>query len=213
MSNRLGYRTSGIGKIPEDWKAVKLREILEEVDLRARDAGNIDELPVLSLTKKFGLIPQEQRFSKRIATTDVSNYKIIRKGWLVYNPYVIWEGAIYFLRDREAGILSPAYVTWKPKKKLDFRFFDYLLRTRNMLNLFFRLSTGAVQRRRSIKKEDFINVSVPLPPFPEQQKIAQVLSCVDDDLQRTSTILERLEDLKEGLVQDLVTGKVRVKVN
>lgn len=205
MSNRPGYKTAGINKIPEDWKFVRLGEILEEVDLRARNVGNVKDLPILSLTKNFGLIPQEQRFSKRIATRDLSNYKIIRKGWLVYNPYVIWEGAIYFLRNMEAGILSPAYVTWKPKKKADYYFMDYLLRTGNVLSTFFSLSTGVVQRRRSIKKKDFLDVLIPFPPFPEQQRISEVLLRVDEAIQKTNAIMGKAEMLKRGLMQRLLT--------
>jgi type I restriction enzyme S subunit len=48
------------------------------------------------------------------------------------------------------------------------------------------------------------------PPLPEQQKIASILSCIDDKLEIEKN--EKLELLKKGLMQVLLTGKVRVKV-
>src|SRR5206468_241287 len=73
------------------------------------------KLEVLSLTKRWGLLPQSERFDKRIATDDVDTYKVVRTGWIVYNPYVIWEGAVHALRRAKPGIVSPVYAVWKRK--------------------------------------------------------------------------------------------------
>ncbi len=173
------FTETSIGKKPRDWEIVRLSDILEEVDLRVKDVENTEKMQVLSLTRKFGLIPQAQRFEKRVATSNVDEYKIIRRGWLVYNPYVIWEGAIYFLKNMEAGLVSPAYVTWMPSTKVDYLFLDYLIRIRKMLNEFFKLSAGAVQRRRAIKKVLFCKIQILLPPIQEQRKIVEDLSIVD----------------------------------
>ena len=52
-------------------------------------------------------------FKHRVATEDVSNYKVVRKGQLVYNPYVLWEGAIHTLQTPAAGLVSPVYPVWQ----------------------------------------------------------------------------------------------------
>jgi len=205
MSKKVGNKAAETGEMSKDWKIVKLGDVLEEVDLRARDVENGEKAPVLSLTKNFGLIPQEQRFEKRVATNDVSNYKIIRRGWLVYNPYVIWEGAIYFLRNIEVGLLSPAYITWKPTTEVDWCFMDYLIRTTKMLDAFFKLSTGVVQRRRAIKKNVFSNILIHLPPIQEQRKIASILLTVDEAIMKTDEIIQKTQELKKGLMQQLMT--------
>lgn len=86
------FKQTEIGLIPEDWEVVRLGEILEEVDIRVKDLKdmrkdvNPEDLTVLSLTKNYGLIPQARRFKKRIATEDVTNYKVVRKMQIVYNP-------------------------------------------------------------------------------------------------------------------------------
>jgi type I restriction enzyme S subunit len=63
-----------------------------------------------------------------------------------------------------------------------------------------------------IKKSLFEQVKLPLPPLPEQQKIAEILSGVDERLELLRKRRERLEKIKRGLMDDLLTGKVRVKI-
>ena len=60
---------------------------------------NKDECENLSLTKDDGLISQESRFNQRLAIIDTSKYKILERGWVAFNPMVIWEGAIHALYD------------------------------------------------------------------------------------------------------------------
>jgi len=63
-----------------------------------------------------------------------------------------------------------------------------------------------------IKKSLFEQVKFPLPPLPEQQKIAEILGGVDGRLELLRKRKERLERIKKGLMNDLLTGKVRVKI-
>jgi len=64
--------------------------------------------PVLSLTKERGLIPQTMRFKHRVATEDVEQLpKLCGRVSLLYNPYVLWEGAIHTLQTPAAGLVSP----------------------------------------------------------------------------------------------------------
>jgi type I restriction enzyme S subunit len=54
---------------------------------------------------------------------------------------------------------------------------------------------------------------IPLPSFPEQQKIAEILTAVDMKLELERNEKARLEKIKQGLMDLLLTGKIRVKVN
>jgi type I restriction enzyme S subunit len=56
-------------------------------------------------------------------------------------------------------------------------------------------------------------ILLPLPPVPEQQKIAEILSTVDKKLEIERNEKARLEKIKQGLMDLLLTGKVRVKVD
>jgi len=146
------------------WDVRELRSLLREVDLRVKDLPDEDgkTLEVLSLTKRLGLIPQSERFDKRVATENVDKYKVVQPGWIVYNPYVIWEGAIHALRRRTPGIVSPVYSVWQ-RIEDDGGFVDFVLRTPELIQAYERLSAGAVNRRRSIKKSDFLSIAIPTP--------------------------------------------------
>jgi type I restriction enzyme S subunit len=68
---------------------------------------------------------------------------------------------------------------------------------------------GAV--RANIGQNDLGTVKIPLPPLPEQQKIATILSTWDRAITLTRQLLQEKEAQKKGLMQRLLTGKVRVK--
>jgi type I restriction enzyme S subunit len=55
-------------------------------------------------------------------------------------------------------------------------------------------------------------MKIKLPPLREQQKIAEVLSNVDKEIDLLKNELQELKEQKKGLMQKLLTGKVRVKV-
>lgn len=161
------FKMTKIGPLPEEWQIVRLGEVLREMDVRVRDLGeSAYELPILSLTKNEGLVLQTERFGKRIATEDVSEYKVVYRGQIVYNPYVIWEGAVHILDKYEAGLVSPVYPVWEVRPdKAHAWFIDPLLRMPNTISAYNRFASGAVNRRRAIRKNDFLSIPIPLPLF------------------------------------------------
>ena len=61
-------------------------------------------------------------------------------------------------------------------------------------------------------KLDIRAIKIPLPPISEQKKIAEILLIADEEIEKEITLKEYLEIIKKGLMQGLLTGKVRVKV-
>jgi type I restriction enzyme, S subunit len=191
--------------IPKKWLTYRLGELLREADVRVQDLGEgTDELEVLSLTKNWGLIPQTDRFDKRIAASDISKYKVVRPNWIVYNPYVIWEGAIHALWRAKSGIVSPVYPVFD-RAEDDNGFLDFLLRTPRLIDAYNRLASGAVNRRRSIKKDDFLQIEVTIPPLAEQRAVAQVLRKVQEATRATEQVIAATRQLKQSLMRHLFT--------
>lgn len=83
-----------------------LDEILVEFVERP---GSGQEPPVLTLTERNGFVLQSERFNKRLATDDTSNYKVVRRNDLAFNPYLLWAGAVAQNTIVDAGIISPLY--------------------------------------------------------------------------------------------------------
>jgi len=61
-------------------------------------------------------------------------------------------------------------------------------------------------------RRELSKLKLPIPPLKEQQKIASILSNVDSQIQKQQEYKSHLEFLKKGLMQKLLTGKIRVKV-
>jgi type I restriction enzyme S subunit len=192
--------------VPKDWAFKRLGDLLLAVDVRARDIPQDQAaiLEILSLTKNAGLIPQTERFGKRIATDDTSKYKVVRSGQIVYNPYVIWEGAVHALRKLPAGLVSPVYPVWETREP-DGGYLDYLLRTPTLIGHYNRLCSGAVNRRRSIRPAAFASIEVEVPPLPEQRAIAAVLRTVRRAKEACEQVIAATRALKRSLLQHLFT--------
>ena len=200
--------------LPAGWSEVPLSEVLIESDVRAGDDGpGARDFPVLSLTKNDGLVLQSDRFSRRIATEDVSNYKLVRRDQIVYNPYVIWEGAVHIQRRFDAGLVSPVYPVWSViPGKADARYVDSFLRLPSTLEAYSRFSSGAVNRRRSIRKDDFLRIRIPYPPVVEQTAIASVLLTIQQAIEAADKVIAATRVLKQSMLKHLFTyGPVSVE--
>jgi type I restriction enzyme S subunit len=105
----------------------------------------------------------------------------------------------------DIGIVSPVYLVWKFKNNVIPSFMDYLLRTPLLLNSYLSRASGVVNRRRSVSKTDFLSISIPLPPYLEQQKIAKILDAIQNAIQQQDKIIETTKKLKKSLMQKLFT--------
>jgi type I restriction enzyme M protein len=176
------------GKI-SGWWAKPLSEVLDQSLLTHADI-KFDKAPVLSLTKDFGLVLQSTRFGHSVAIEDTTSYKVVKKGWLAYNPMVIWEGAIHVLKNEEIGIVSPAYRVWIPKKGIDYRYLDYILRTPQVMDYYRRLASGGVKRRRIVSETDFVTIMIPVPNSETMKELANQL---DDVLKTFDSSMNKLK--------------------
>ena len=188
-----------------EWKEIKLGNFLEEKS--ERNTKNIDL--ILSVTNKFGFVTQVEYFDKSVASDNTANYKIVRKGNFAYNPSRINVGSIALLESYEIGILSPMYVVFECLKNLDNRFLKFWFQSHSFMGNLFKYLAGSV--RESLNFNDMKTISIKLPNLKEQQKIVEVLTACDDEINLLNLKLENLKKQKQGLMQKLLSGKVRAK--
>lgn len=123
----------------------------------------------------------------------------------------MWQG-VSGLSNYE-GIISPAYTIVTPKKGISGEYIAYLFKTAKMINLFHRYSQGLVNDTLNLKYKHFKIINAIIPKsIEEQQKIASVLSTQDKEIDLLKQKLELIKTQKKGLMQNLLTGKVRVNV-
>jgi len=189
-----------------EWKEVPLSEMFSE-----RNSTKYFDLPLLSIGQN-GVYPQDESIKKDTSNDDKSKYKRICQGDIGYNTMRMWQGRSA-LSGLE-GIVSPAYTVVTPKKNADSLFFSYLFKMPKMTNLFWRNSQGLVDDTLNCKYKDFSIVRVVLPQTKEEQTaIAQGLQAADKEISLLKTKAEKLREQKKGLMQQLLTGKVRLKID
>lgn len=197
------------GRFSGEWKDIRLKSVLREVKTRNKD-NSIDR--VLSVTNHSGFVLPEDQFSKRVASDDVSNYKVVKKGEYGYNPSRLNVGSFARLDSYEEGLLSPMYVVFSVNEKILNS--DYFMNWMSSNEAKQRIS-GSTQGsvRDSVGFDSLCGFPFKLPPMAEQQKIAAVLSAADQEVTTLQQKLEALKQEKKALMQQLLTGKRRVKID
>lgn len=172
-------------------------------------AGN-QEYPVLSITMKNGLVDQSEKFKKRIASQDASKYRVTYRNELVVG-FPIDEGVIGFQTQYPAGIVSPAYDIWKLKDQTESHipYLERYLRSSQARQIYASKMQGAVARRRSLTKTDFLNIEIPFPPLNDQKRIAHLLGKVEGLIARRKQHLQQLDDLLKSVFLEMFGDPVR----
>jgi len=189
----------------EDFK--RLKNFLIEVSLR--NNGAVDN--VLSVSNSKGFIPQDEQFGHEVASKDRSNYKVVSQGEFAYNPSRVNVGSIDLLTTHESGILSPMYVVFKCNNDLNNRYLYHFLKSDLFLKIIPKYTQGSV--RDSLSFDGLCSMKLYLPTLKEQLVYAQALDAIDDYIKKLEQLLELYRLQKRGLMQQLLTGKIRVIVD
>ena len=198
FSGKLRFKDEN-GKDYPDWGKKRLGEYLIHKSIRNKDFKV--EL-VLSVSNKKGFISQGEQFDGyEVASKDLSNYKVVEKDDIAYNPSRINVGSIARLINFEKGIVSPMYVVFSLKTEIDKIFFENLYNIHRFKHLIKVGCSGSV--RDSLNFEDLAGFSFNLPCLEEQQKIANFLSSIDAKIESTTQQINQTQTFKKGLLQKM----------
>lgn len=166
---------------------------------------------VLSVTNSRGFIDQEDQFDRAVASEDSSNYKVVRKGQFAYNPSRVNVGSLDLLRNFESGILSPMYVVFETDPKhLMPKYFFYQLKSHWFAGHIPMFVQGSV--RDSLSFDGLCGMRFFIPSIEEQSEIVSILEKSDQEISLLRAKFEKLKQQKRGLMQQLLTGKKRLKI-
>jgi type I restriction enzyme S subunit len=206
------FKDTEIGRIPKGWEVVRLRDIAERVtDITsekelARDQKKyvLYSIPAYHEKGKPELIYAEKIGSTKfhVHMGDILFGKInpkVPKVWMVEYADALASTEFIVLRPNENRAIS--------------KYLYYLLQTDRILDLSISSAKGAVPSRLRTDAESFMRIPIQLPQLSEQQKIAEIISTVDKKLEIERNEKAKLERIKQGLMDLLLTGKIRVKVN
>ena len=191
-----------------EWKELRLKELLSEEKTRNKDRS-IGR--VLSVTNHSGFVLPENQFSKRVASDDVSNYRVVRKGQYGYNPSRLNVGSFARLDVFDEGLLSPMYVVFSvDETRLHNDYFLNWMKSNEAKQRIKGSTQGSV--RDSVGFDALCSFPFRIPPLDEQKNISAVLVTADKEIQVIQIRRDQLKQEKKALMQQLLTGKRRVQV-
>lgn len=187
-------------------KKVMIKEIAQEISLKNK---NDEDYTVFSCTKYNGLVPSLEYFGKKIYSDNLTTYKIIKKNQFAYATNHIEEGSIGILTNAKVGLISPMYTIFEFDLGINLNYIYALLKTDFYINEYKRRMEGSIDRRGGLRWAEFSKIFINLPSIEEQNKIAEILNDANKELQQYKQKLENLKQQKKGLMQQLLTGKIR----
>lgn len=198
-----------IGDIPENWKVLRNKNLIYEINEKCTDTT---DLPLLSVSEYYGVAPRADKIHdgqivSRAETFE--GYKICHQDDVVMNIMLAWKRAQAVSSFN--GIVSPAYCVYRKKNnsKLDMTFFNYLIRSDLYISVFKRFSTGIIDSRLRLYPEKFLALHSHVPPTYEQHKIAKHLNkaCnnIENLINNQEQQIEKLKQYKQSLITEVVT--------
>ena len=203
------FKMTEIGEIPEEWEIYPLGEV-SDIIVPMRDKpknfdGNIPWLRIEDLEGKYAIRSKSgQNVSEEIVK------KMNLKPYPIGTVLCSCSGKMGICAiTKEVLVTNQTFAGIIPKESLYNCYLYYLLSfIRRRLQ---DIATGTTLSYLS--REKFERLLIQLPRLHEQQKIAEILSTVDSKLELLRNKKGKLEILKKGLMNDLLTGKVRVRFN
>ncbi|CAH8294076.1 type I restriction enzyme S subunit [Mariniflexile fucanivorans] len=135
----------------------------------------------------------------------------VKENDLIINITFAWEHAVAIVSKKdESGLVSHRFPTYTFNSQNSipeyFRHFILQKRFKFLLEL---ISPGGAGRNRVMSKTDFLKLEIKLPDVEEQKAIATILDKASEELNQYQQKLETLQLEKKGIMQQLLTGKVR----
>ena len=162
-------------------------------------------MELLSVTMNDGVKPRSEIEGKDNSSEDKSNYKIVRKGDMVYNSMRMWQGANGI--SPCDGIVSPAYTVLMPKQEINNGYFAALFKSVTLINEFRKNSQGMTSDTWNLKYPQIETIKVQIPSVSEQDKVSELFSVLEERIATQAQLVESLKKYKRGVVRTLLSPK------
>jgi len=185
-----------------EWKKIGAGEVFKSETKK----GYADE-ELLSATQDKGMIPRTMLEGRvTMPTTGTTGFKLVEVGDFVISLRSFQGGLEY---SYYRGLVSPAYTVLKPKKPISEEFYKQYFKSYDFIG-HLAIAVIGIRDGKQISYDDFCTVKIPYPTIDEQTAIAEVLQTADKEIELLKAKAEKLKEQKKGLMQSLLTGKIRL---
>ncbi|WP_313492335.1 restriction endonuclease subunit S [Sphingobacterium multivorum] len=200
-----------IGEIPKHWEIKRLKYIFS---ILKRIAGR-EGYDVLSITQK-GIKVKDVKSGEGQLAMDYSKYQLAYKGEFAMNHMDLLTGWVDI--SEHDGVISPDYRVFTLINNRNFSpYFLFVLQDCYSSKIFYAHGQGvSMLGRWRFPTENFNNFFFPIPPLTEQKAIVAFLqeqtSKIDKAILQKQEQIVKLKEYKQSLINDVVTGKIKVAV-
>lgn len=196
----------------DEWKEYPLKYFTTPI--KRKNTNNESDLP-LTISSLDGLVDQRTYFNKVVASKDMSNYYLLKKGEFAYNKsYSVGFpfGSIKRLDKYNQGALSSLYICFQVNNMNS----DFIVKYFESPKWHKQISLCVAEGARNhgllnVNINDFFSTKHFLPQLVEQEKIDNFLSTVDKKIENLANTITSLENQKKGLLQQIFSQKLRFK--
>lgn len=199
------FKQTEIGEIPEDWEVKSLSSI-GEVKMCKRvlkyQTSETGEIPFYKIGT-FGKEP-DSYISRELFNFLKNNYSYPKKGDILISAAGTIGRTVVF--DGKDSFFQDSNIVWldNDESAISNYFLSYLFKV-----IKWQTEDGGIVSR--LYNNNFRVTQIPLPSKPEQTAIANVLSSMDKEIEALEAKLGKYRNLKTGIMQQLLTGKIRLR--
>lgn len=208
------YKQTELGLIPEDWEVNRFTDIAELIHGFQFREEHFVENGRFGVIKIGNLTYQGNISLDYLSKTDcdkINNYErlFLKRGDILMALTGGTLGKMSIFNLEEHKYLQNYRVgKFEPNEKTIKNYIYYLLSSNYVQKRIEDNVNEAAQP--NFGKQDFDKIKIPLPPLPEQKKIADCLSTWDSAIEKQNALINALTDRKKALIQQLLTGKKRL---
>ena len=205
------FKDSEIGRIPVGWEIVKVSDITvsHKQGYYTKEKYTQDGIYLIRITDLMNPKISYQNMPKlTIPENDYKLFKVSQGDFLFARSGAIGRYGIVY--EKKPAIFASYLIRFVfDKTKVLNEFFGYFYETKTAINQLLSITQGS--SNININANNIKAITVPLPSLEEQKQITKILSTTDDKLETLRAKKESFETLKQGLMQKLLTGEVRVQ--
>lgn len=187
----------------ENWGISNVYNEIVEIKGKNRENGNY---PVLSVVKEGEFRASEDVFTKQVYSKSTTNYKIVKRNQVAYNPARANIGSIAMLKGYEIGLVSPIYIVFEMKETITPTYFYYYMKQPMFLESIKHHAIGTT--RQNFPFEAFKMFPIVVPPMELQLEFEKIAKPIEEKIAKLKEENEVLTEIRDALLPKLMNGEI-----
>jgi len=210
------YKDTEIGKIPKTWKIARIQDIIVKTIGGGTPStknprywnGNIPWITSVGIPEDSIYISKGERFITEEGLKNSTSNIVPKQNVIVATRVGLGKAGVNVIdiainQDLTGLVVNKEYIV--PE------YLAYYLRTPRIVRFIMSAARGTTIK--GITQKTLLSIKMPLPSPEEQKRIVKILMIIDEKLRLESQRRERLVRIKKGLMDLLLTGRIRIRVN